>query len=107
MQDLKLTTETESSIFEKNLIENNLAPLWKNFKKLVTTEPEQKYIPWMWSYKKYYKYLLNSAKVVSMDHAERRVLIFRNPGMPYEFSAIPAIYAGVQILMPGENGCSP
>ncbi len=102
MKNMTLDKSAEKETFEKNLLENNMKPLWANFKNIVTVEPETKYIPNLWSFAKCYPILIHSTKQISIKDAERRVLILENPGSNGDFSANHAIYSGLQIVLPGE-----
>ena len=41
-------------------------------------------------------------RLVPMEQAERRVLVLCNPGLPGALSATATLYAGLQIILPGE-----
>ena len=43
-----------------------------------------------------------AADVVSTAEAERRVLVLENPGLPGGHVATDSLYAGIQLIMPGE-----
>lgn len=57
-----------------------------------------------WNYAKARELLLQSADVVSIAQAERRVLILLNPGYDPQkaFSTTPSTIIGLQLIMPGE-----
>jgi gentisate 1,2-dioxygenase len=40
--------------------------------------------------------------MISAEQAERRVLVLENPGLPNESSITHSLYAGIQLVMPGE-----
>ena len=42
------------------------------------------------------------ARVAVREQAERRVLIMENPGLPGTSSVTPSLYAGLQLILPGE-----
>lgn len=57
-----------------------------------------------WNYRAARELLLQSADVVSIEQAERRVLILLNPGYDPQkaFSTTPSTIIGMQLIMPGE-----
>jgi gentisate 1,2-dioxygenase len=50
--------------------------------------------------------LLEAARLVGMAEAERRVLVLMNPGLPGAYAATATLYAGLQIILPGESAPS-
>ena len=47
-------------------------------------------------------YLLRAGDLISAAQAERRVLIMENPGLPGSSSVTSSLYAGLQLILPGE-----
>ena len=45
---------------------------------------------------------MESGKLISAEEAERRVMILENPGLPESKQITNSLYAGVQLLLPGE-----
>jgi gentisate 1,2-dioxygenase len=82
---------------------HNLVPLWQQLHKLVPKVPVTPVLPVHWSYTKSLRsYLLRAGEVVTTDQAERRVLILENPGLPGRASITHSLYAGLQLIKPGE-----
>src|SRR5262249_22800671 len=50
--------------------------------------------------------LLEAAQLVPMEQAERRVLVLRNPGLGGAYAATATLFAGLQIILPGESAPS-
>ena len=50
--------------------------------------------------------LLEAARLVPMEQAERRVLVLRNPGLGGAYAATATLFAGLQIILPGETAPS-
>ena len=46
--------------------------------------------------------MLEAGDVISAEEAERRVLVLENPGMPGKSRITNSLFAGVQLIMPGE-----
>jgi gentisate 1,2-dioxygenase len=80
----------------------NMAPLWEVLKSLVTPEPVSPAVPAHWRYAEVRPLLFESAAMISAEQAERRVLVLENPGLPGQSSITHSLYAGIQLVMPGE-----
>ena len=79
-----------------------LFPLWEVLHSLVTPIPHSPARPHRWSYAPARDLLLRAGDLISAEQAERRVLILENPGMPGSSSVTPSLYAGLQLILPGE-----
>jgi gentisate 1,2-dioxygenase len=80
----------------------HLAPLWTRLKSLVPAEPAPAGVPHRWAYDEVRPYVLESATHISAREAERRVLILENPGLHGSSQITNSLYAGLQLIMPGE-----
>jgi gentisate 1,2-dioxygenase len=80
----------------------NLAPLWTRLKSLVPAEPAPIGVAHRWRYADVRPYVLESAEHISAAEAERRVLILENPGLRGSSQITHSLYAGLQLIMPGE-----
>ncbi len=80
----------------------NLAPLWEVLHKLLAREPVTEATPYLWHYDSLRPSLMESADVISTEEAERRVLVLENPTMRGKSCITEALYAGLQLIMPGE-----
>jgi gentisate 1,2-dioxygenase len=58
--------------------------------------------PHLWQYGPARDYLLRAGDLISAEQAERRVLILENPGLPGSSAVVPSLYAGLQLILPGE-----
>jgi gentisate 1,2-dioxygenase len=81
---------------------NSLYPLWEVLSMLVTATPRSSAQPWKWDYASARDYLLRAGDLISAEKAERRVLILENPGLPGSSSITTSLYAGLQLILPGE-----
>ena len=79
-----------------------VAPLWERLAHLVTQEPEIDAVPYLWDYDDLRPVLLESADLISKEDAERRVLILENPGLSGQSAVTNTLFAGLQLIMPGE-----
>lgn len=80
----------------------NLAPLWEVLHKMVPQEPKSPCEPAIWHYEALRGVLEKAGEVITADEAERRVLILENPGMPGRRRITTSLFAGLQLIMPGE-----
>ncbi len=92
----------EQPRFEQRLAAAKLGPLWHFFKEWFSAEPHPAAVPHLWRYDALRPLLLEAAGVISTEQAERRVLVLENPGLAGRHLATDALYAGLQLIMPGE-----
>ena len=59
-------------------------------------------MPYLWSYDTLRDLIMTSAHAISTDEAERRVLVLENPGLLGRHLVTDSLYAGLQLIMPGE-----
>jgi gentisate 1,2-dioxygenase len=88
--------------FYQRIDPQNMAPLWTRLKSLVPKEPTPTGVPYRWRYADVRPYVLESADHISAKEAERRVLILENPGLRGTSQVTSMLYAGLQLIMPGE-----
>jgi gentisate 1,2-dioxygenase len=81
---------------------NNLAPLWEVLHNLIPNEPLTPCKPALWKYREARPYLMEAGKLITAKEAVRRVLILENPGMRGESCVTQSLYAGLQLILPGE-----
>ena len=80
----------------------HMAPLWTRLKALVPAEPTPIGVPHRWAYAELRAHVLEAAEHISAKEAERRVLILENPGLAGSSQISNSLYAGLQLIMPGE-----
>ena len=82
----------------------NLVPLWPSLRALLPPgKPRPATQPTCWSYQALRPLLMRAGKLTPIEKAERRVLVLANPGHGLDnMKASPAIYLGMQLLLPGE-----
>lgn len=88
--------------YYRALKNENLGPLWVSLKGLVPSEPRPKAVPHAWAYAKVRPRLLEAGGLITAEEAERRVLVLENPGLPGVSQITDTIYAGLQLILPGE-----
>jgi gentisate 1,2-dioxygenase len=79
-----------------------LAPLWTRLKSLVPQVPATVGVAHRWGYDAVREYVMESARHISAKEAERRVMILENPALKGSSQITHSLYAGLQLLMPGE-----
>jgi gentisate 1,2-dioxygenase len=80
----------------------SLAPLWEVMKALVAKEPKSAALAHCWRYADIRPFVLEAGRVISAAEAERRVLILENPGLVGQSRITNTLYAGLQLILPGE-----
>lgn len=80
----------------------HLTPLWESLAQLVRPQPRSPAHVHRWSYNEARDYLMRAGDLISAEQAERRVLILENPGLQGQSAVVPSLYAGLQLILPGE-----
>ncbi len=92
----------EREAFYERIGKHNMTPLWEVFGELVTAEPQPEARPALWRYADVRPHVMESADLITAKEAERRVLILENPGLAGRSRITQSLYAGLQIIVPGE-----
>lgn len=101
MPDQDASTNDRKAFYDR-IGQQNLTPLWEVLHGLVTPEPVHKVQPAIWRYDEIRDHIMASGELITAKEAERRVLILENPGMPGESKITTSLYAGLQLILPGE-----
>ena len=80
----------------------NLTPLWEVLHALVPPSPTTPCVPALWKYNEVRPYLMRSGDAITAEEAVRRVLILENPALRGRSSITQSLYAGLQLILPGE-----
>ena len=94
-------TDERKSFYER-IERDSLAPLWEVLGNLVPQRPVTPCVPAYWNYAQVRPYLLEAGRLITAREAERRVLILENPGLRGASSITHSLYAGLQLILPGE-----
>jgi gentisate 1,2-dioxygenase len=86
----------------RRMDQHHLAPLWEVLHNLIPNEPATPCKPALWKYRHARPYLMEAGKLITAKEAIRRVLILENPGMRGESCITQSLYAGLQLILPGE-----
>jgi gentisate 1,2-dioxygenase len=97
-----VTDTPERRAFYERISRQNLAPLWLSLAHLVTPEPASACRPAAWSFEDIRAAMIEAGGLITAKEAERRVLILENPGLRGQSKITTDLYAGVQLVLPGE-----
>lgn len=98
----KASISAERQSLYRRMDRHNLAPLWEVLHDLIPNEPATPCKPALWKYAEARPYLMEAGKLITAREAVRRVLILENPGMRGESCITQSLYAGLQLILPGE-----
>ena len=85
--------------FSAHIATLGLSPLWERKARLL---PGSDCVPALWRYEELRPLLLQSTELISKKQAERRVLVMENPQLRGTSFITNSLYAGLQIILPGE-----
>src|SRR5438045_2677270 len=92
----------ERKAFYQRIDREHLSPLWEVLGNLVPQTPRTPCVPALWRYAVVRPHLLEAGALISAKEAERRVLVLENPGLRGASSITHSLYAGLQLILPGE-----
>ncbi|HEV7371869.1 gentisate 1,2-dioxygenase [Arenibaculum sp.] len=92
----------ERAAFYERISPGNLAPLWESLHALVTPQPVSPVEACLWRYAEVREHLMEAGRLITAQEAERRVLILENPGLRGQAAITRSLYAGLQLILPGE-----
>ena len=102
----KPATSPERQAFYARLDQNDTAPLWEVLSRLVLPEPQPSILPALWKYDAIRPLLMEAGRLLTVQEAERRVLVLENPGLRGASQITQSLYAGLQLIQPGEVAAS-
>jgi gentisate 1,2-dioxygenase len=88
--------------FYDRLSRHDMAPLWEVLGALVPPTPTSPCVPALWKYRDARSFIMEAGELISAAEAERRVLVLENPGMRGASAITHTLYAGLQLILPGE-----
>jgi len=77
--------------------------LWTVANKIEPWEPKSASVPVLWRYRDLREHVLRSVELVTPEKAGRRVVYLNNPGRRDVSAAVGWLYAGLQVMHPGER----
>lgn len=102
MASTPASTRPELRELYAEMAPRHLHPLWEVLHGLVTPTPRSAAVAVLWHYAEARDFLMRAGALISAEQAERRVLIMENPQLPNTSCATSSLYAGLQLILPGE-----
>lgn len=100
--DTKPEESAERTAFYAKIDKQHMTPLWSVLGELVTPEPRSNCQPFVWQFDAIRDAMIEAGGLITAKEAERRVLILENPGLRGQSRITTSLYAGVQLVLPGE-----
>ena len=98
--------ETLPPAYSQALETLSVPPLWTALHVLLPKERVTAAVPHRWSWRETRPLVHEAARLVPIEQAERRVLVLENPGLKGTYSITATLYAGLQVILPGETAPS-
>jgi gentisate 1,2-dioxygenase len=92
----------DRAAYYDHIAQSQLAPLWESLHNLVPRQPAPRCVPKLWRYADIRPLVMQAGSLITAEEAVRRVLILENPGLPGAASITSTLYAGLQLILPGE-----
>jgi len=104
MHAAALTPDAQAarSAFYERIGARNMTPLWEVLGALVPPQPRSPLQAALWRYSELREQVMEAGRLITAEEAERRVLILENPALRGNSSITQSLYAGLQLIMPGE-----
>ena len=99
---IKPETTPEREAYYARIKKEKTAPLWESLARVVPARPEPACVPALWRYSELRPILMEAGSLITAQEAERRVLMLENPGITYASQITGSLYAGLQLVLPGE-----
>jgi len=94
-----MTTNPRREQLSQDIAQLHMKPLWERVMRLA---PGTAAVPATWRWAEVQPHLMRSAELITTQEAERRVLMLENPALKGSTFATTTLYAGLQIILPGE-----
>lgn len=78
-------------------------PLWDRYMRITSREPKPRDVAHLWRWREMHPLIERAVREVSMEDAERRVLLLTNPALGSGITTTTNLSAGLQVLEPGEH----
>jgi len=97
-----MSVSAERDEFYSRLKTKSAAPLWEVLSDIVRKDPRTSVQAALWRYDEMRPFVAEAGRIITAEEAERRVLILENPGLPGMSRITQSLYAGLQLILPGE-----
>jgi gentisate 1,2-dioxygenase len=84
----------------------SIGPVWAALKMLLPYERVTAAVPHRWRWTDVRPLLIEASRLVTLEGATRRSLVLENPGLKGSYAIASTLYAGLQIILPGESAPS-
>jgi gentisate 1,2-dioxygenase len=98
----KAPPKADRQAYYDRLSKLDMAPLWEVLKDIVPDEPKTVCAPAIWHFKDVQPFVKEAGELISALEATRRVLVLENPTLRGKSRITQSLYAGLQLIMPGE-----
>ena len=88
--------------YYQRISKHDMTPLWKVMDSVVTKEPVTRCAPVIWHFDDIKRLVMELGGLITAEEANRRVLILENPALRGQSKATNTLFAGVQMILPGE-----
>lgn len=95
-------SNTARQEFYQRIGQHHMTPLWEVLGALVPKAPASPLQPALWRYADVRQHVMEAGRLITAAEAERRVLVLENPALRGNSSITQSLYAGLQLIMPGE-----
>lgn len=92
----------ERDAYYARIGQHSMTPLWEVLGALVPPQPRSPVEAALWRYADLREHVMEAGRLITAEEAERRVLILENPALRGHSSITQSLYAGLQLIMPGE-----
>ena len=96
-----LSQQVRQNLYQDMSVQN-LSPLWEVLHALVPQQPATPCAAALWKYEQVRPFLMRAGQAITAEEAVRRVLILENPALRGQSRITQSLYAGLQLIMPGE-----
>ena len=86
----------------RQIEKHNFAPLWEVYHELIPDQPATPCRPAIWKWADARPHLMQAGELITAKEALRRVLVLQNPGMRGQACITQSLFAGLQLILPGE-----
>jgi gentisate 1,2-dioxygenase len=94
--------EAAREAYYEKISKLDMAPLWVVLKDIIPDEPKTVCAPAVWHFKDVKPLVAEAGQVISAEEATRRVLVLENPKLRGQSRITQSLYAGLQLILPGE-----
>jgi gentisate 1,2-dioxygenase len=96
--------QAQRNAYYQEIANQRMEALWNALSSVAQKEPRVESVPFIWKWKDVRKQVLRAGDLVTPQEAERRVLMLINPAYtPRSLRTVGYIYAGLQLILPGER----